>query len=95
MLTVDPGQWRNLGYGVRQQIITIIDCADAGPGKYHATIYVASPDKTAVMTITTQQLMQWRAEGLAALGTTALRADEVARDATIPNPSPIDPGASG
>lgn len=91
VLTVDPGQWRNLGYGLRQQIVAIIDCADAGPGKYHATIYVAAPDKTAIMKITTPELMRWRAEGLAA--PTGLRADEVSRDAAIPNTSPIDPGA--
>ena len=95
VLTVDPGQWRNLGYGMRQRIIAIIDCGDAGPGKYHADIYVRAPDGTDVMKIPATQLMQWRASGLAMLEQTGLRADAVPRDATIPNQSPIDPGAAG
>ena len=93
ILTVDPGQWRNLGYGVRQQLIAIIDCGDAGPGKYHADIYVRGPDGTDVMKIPAPELMQWRAAGLAMLEQTRLRADAVPRDALIPNRSPIDPGA--
>jgi hypothetical protein len=95
VLTVDPGQWRNLGYGMRQRIITIIDCGDAGPGKYHADIDIRGPDGTDVMKIPATQLMQWRAAGLATLEHTGLRADAVPRDATIPNHSPIDPGATG
>jgi hypothetical protein len=95
VLTVDPGQWRNLGYGMRQQIIAIIDCGDAGPGKYHFNIDVRAPDGSEVMKISSKELMQWRAGGLAMLEQTGLRADAVARDATIPNSSPIDPGASG
>jgi hypothetical protein len=93
VLTVDPGQWRNLGYGVRQRIIAIIDCGDAGPGKYHSNISVRGPDGTDIMKIPAPQLMQWRATGLATLEQTGLRADAVSRDATIPNSSPIDPGA--
>lgn len=93
VLTVDPGQWRNLGYGVRQQIIAIIDCGDAGPGKYHFNIDVRAPDGSDVMKISSKELMQWRAAGLARLEYTRLRADAVPRDAAIPNPSPIDPGA--
>lgn len=94
VLTVDPGQWRNLGYGVRQRIIAIIDCGDAGPGKYHQTIDVRGPDGAEVMNIPAKQLMQWRGAGLAMLEQTGLRADAVSRDATIPNRSPIDPGAT-
>jgi len=93
VLTVDPGQWRNLGYGVRQRIIAIIDCGDAGPGKYHFTIYVRGPDGTDIMKIPAAELMQWRAAGLARLEQSGLRADAVPRDAAIPNRSPIDPGA--
>jgi hypothetical protein len=95
VLTVDPGQWRNLGYGMRQQIIAIIDCGDAGPGKYHFNINVRAPDGSGIMKISTKELMQWRAGGLAMLEQTGLRANAVARDATIPNSSPVDPGASG
>ena len=95
VLTVDPGQWRNLGYGVRQRIIAIIDCGDAGPGKYHFNIYVRGPDGTDIMKIPASELMQWRAAGLAMLEQTGLRADAVPRDAAIPNHSPIDPGAPG
>ncbi len=93
VLTVDPGQWRNLGYGVRQQLIAIIDCGDVGPGKYHFNIYVRGPDGTDIMKVPATELMQWRAAGLAMLEQTRLRADAVPRAATIPNSSPIDPGA--
>jgi hypothetical protein len=78
---------------VRQQIIAIIDCGDAGPGKYHANIYVRGPDGTDIMKTHATELMQWRAAGLATLEQTGLRADAVSRDAAIPNRSPIDPGA--
>ncbi len=93
VLTVDRGQWHNLGFGVQQQVIAIIDCADAGPGKYHETIFVASPDRREIMKIPASVLMGWRAAGLASLDQTGLRPDQVATEAAIPNPSPSDPGS--
>ena len=93
LLTVDPGQWRNLGYGMRQQIIAIFDCADAGPGNYHTNIYVRGPDGSDIMTVAQPELMQWRAAGLATLKQDGLRADVVATDATVQIPSQTDPGA--
>lgn len=93
LLTVDPNQWRNLGYGMRQQLIAIFDCADAGPGKYHTNIIIRSTDGTDLMKAPTAELMQWRAGGLANLKQDGLRSDVVATDATVPNRSPTDPGA--
>ncbi|SRR5258708_6829517 len=95
LLTVDPGQWRNLGYGMRQQIIAIFDCADAGPGNYHTDVIVRSTDGTDMMKVATPELTQWRAEGLAILKQDGLRADVVATDATVHSNSPVDPGAPG
>ena len=46
LLTVDPVQWRNVGFGMHQQVIAIFDCRDAGPGKYHTDIIVRSTDGT-------------------------------------------------
>lgn len=86
LLTVDPGQWNNLGYGMRQQIIAIFDCANAGPGKYHSDIIIRSvTDGTDLMKVSTPELMQWRAAGLADLKPDGLRAEAVATDALVPN----------
>ena len=93
LLTVDPDQWRNLGYGMRQQIIAIFDCGDAGPGKYHTNIYVRAPDGTDLMKVPQTDLIQWRAEGLAILKQDGIRADVVATDATVQIHSQTDPGA--
>jgi hypothetical protein len=93
LLTADPGQWHNLGYGMQQQLIAIFDCGDAGPGKYHTNIYVRGPDGTDIMKVAQPELMQWRAAGLATLKQDGLRADVVATDAAVQNRSPTDPGA--
>lgn len=82
LLTVDAGQWNNLGLGMRQQIIAIFDCGDAGPGRYHTNIYVRAMDGTDLMKVSTPELMQYRAEGLAALKPDGLHAESVAADAT-------------
>lgn len=90
VLTVDSGQWNNLGLGMRQQIIAIFDCGDAGPGRYHSNIYVRSTDGTDLMKVSTPELMQWRAAGLAVLN--GLRSGVVATDAQVANGQP-DPNA--
>jgi len=94
ILTVDPGQWRNLGYGMRQQLIAIIDCGDAGPGKYHTNIYVRqTSDGPDLMKASQGELVQWRADGLAILKQDGFRADVVATDAKVQTHSGTDPSA--
>ena len=94
ILTVNPDQWRNLGYGMRQQLIAIIDCGDAGPGKYHTNIYVRqTADGPDLMKVSQGELMQWRASGLAILKQDGLRADVVATDAMVQNHLGTDPSA--
>ena len=94
ILIVDPGQWRNLGYGMRQQLIAIFDCGDAGPGKYHTNVFVrATQDGPNLMTATQGDLVQWRADGLATLKQDGLRADVVATDAMVQTQSQTDPAA--
>lgn len=88
LLTVDPVQWQNLGYGMRQQIIAIFDCGDAGPGKYHTNVIVRSTDGTDLMKVPTTELMQWRAAGLAILKQDGIRADAIATDALVHSKSP-------
>jgi hypothetical protein len=93
-LNVNPDQWRKLGYGMRQQIIEIMDCADAGPGKYHAGVWVrpttGGPD---IMTVSQPELMQWRAAGLASVTMNGIRPDVVAIDAQAATKTEVDPGA--
>jgi hypothetical protein len=93
-LTVNQDQWRKLGYGMRQQIIEIMDCADAGPGKYHVGVWVRStaggPD---IMTVSQSELMQWRAGGLASVTMNGIRPDVVAIDAQAATKTEVDPGA--
>jgi hypothetical protein len=93
-LNVNPDQWRKLGYGMRQQIIEIMDCADAGPGKYHAGVWVrptsGGPD---IMTVSQPELMQWRAAGLAGVTKNDIRPDVVAVDAQAATKTEVDPGA--
>jgi hypothetical protein len=93
-LTVNGDQWRKLGYGMRQQIIGIMDCADAGPGKYHASVSVKeTPDGPDIMTVSQAELMQWRAGGLASVTMNGIRPEIVAIDAQAATKTEVDPGA--
>jgi hypothetical protein len=82
LLTVDAGQWNKLGLGMQQQIVAVFDCGDAGPGRYHSNIYVRAIDGTDLMKVSTPELMQFRASGLATLTPDGLHAESVAADAT-------------
>jgi len=94
LLTVDPVQWNNLGLGIRQQLVAIFDCGDAGSGRYHSNIYVRSiTDGTDLMKVSTPELMQFRAAGLATLKKDGLRADVVATDAQVQIKTQTDPNA--
>jgi hypothetical protein len=93
-LTVNGDQWRKLGYGMRQQLVEIMDCADAGPGKYHAGVFVReTSDGPDIMTVSQPELMQWRAGGLAGVTMNGIRPDVVAIDAQAATKTEVDPGA--
>lgn len=94
LLMVDPVQWNNLGFGIRQQLVAIFDCGDAGPGRYHTNIYVRSfTDGTDLMKVSTPELMQFRAAGLATPKKDGLRAEVIATDAQVQIKTQEDPSA--
>lgn len=66
VLIVEPDGWRQLGYDRQRQVISIMNCALVGPGKFYSVIHVrADRDGADMIKAESTDLLEWQDAGMA------------------------------